>query len=366
MMKTVLIPLLLLAACASSQKDRAPIDPATHDAMATADLKQVTEFKGAQVTGVTVAQDGRVFANFPRWRDGIPFSVVEVSKDGSYKAYPNESWNSWNGKGIPPKDQFSCVQSVVAHNGLLYVVDPSSPFMKGVIGQPRVFVFDLATNTLRRTYTFTPTSAPKQSYLNDIRIDDMNNVAYMTDSGIGAIVVLDLKSGHSRRLLENDKSTKAEDLTLTVEGKEFTIGGKPQRVNSDGIALSPDGKYLYYHALTGKTLYRISTQSLNDKKRSSRKLAKAVENLGPTPAPDGMIFDKAGNLYMADLHANSVVYRTPAGDVKTLVQDPRIKWADTFAINGDQLVFTASRLHETPAGTPAADSYKIYQTPLVR
>ena len=78
-----------------------------------------------------------------------------------------------------------------------------------------------------------------------------------------------------------------------------------------------------YHALTGKTLYRVPTQALNDKKLSSKKLAAAVENLGQTPAPDGMIFDKSGNLYMGDLQANSVVVRTPDGALKTLVQDPR-------------------------------------------
>ncbi len=365
-MKKSLILFALLSACASSDKDRAPIDPTTHDAMASAPLREIAEFKGAQVTGVTVSKDGRMFANFPRWRDGIPFSVVEIAKDGSSNPYPDAKWNSWSGKGLPAKNQFSCVQSVVAHDGLLYVVDPSSPFMKGVVSQPRLQVFDLATNQLKRTYTFSPTVAPKQSYLNDIRIDDANNAAYMTDSGLGAIVVLDLKSGHARRLLAMDKSTKAEDLALTVEGKELTIGGKPPRVNSDGIALSPDGKYLYYHALTGKTLYRVPTTALNDGKLSAKKLASMVENLGETPAPDGMIFDAKGNLYMADLQMNSVVYRTPEGVIKTLVQDPRIKWADTFALNGDQLVFTASRLHETPAGTPAADSYKIFQTPLVR
>jgi len=363
-MKNALLALVFLSACATQKP--APVDEPAQAAK-PAPLKEVAEFKDAQVTGVTVSDDGRMFANFPRWREGIPFSVVEVAKDGSYKPYPNGDWNSWNGKGHPPKNKFSCVQSVVAHNGMLYVIDPSSPFMKGVVGSPKLYVFDLATNTLKREYRFTPTSAPRQSYLNDLRIDDMNNVAYITDSGLGAIVVLDLKSGHARRLLELDKSTKAEDVKLAIEGQPFLIQGKPPRINSDGIALSPDGKYLYYHALTGLTLYRVPTAVLVDKKLSSKKVAAAVENLGATPPPDGMIFDKAGNLYMADLQTNSVVYRTPKGEIRTLVQDSEIKWADTFATNGDQLVFTASRLNETPAGTPATNtSYKVFETPLAR
>ena len=40
------------------------------------DLIEIANFKGAQVTGVTMAENGRMFANFPRWRDNLPFSVV--------------------------------------------------------------------------------------------------------------------------------------------------------------------------------------------------------------------------------------------------------------------------------------------------
>ena len=369
------IVFLIFVGCASPPRDQAPnvaepdvkTDFKTHAAMETASLKELAEFKGVQVTGVTMTEDGRLFANFPRWRDGLPFSVVEIAKDGSYKPYPNDEWNAWRGTGTPAKNQFNTVQSVVAHNGLLYVVDPSSPMMKGVVGKPKLYVFDLAANTLKKTYEFTPLVAPKESYLNDLRVDDRNNAVYMTDSGLGAIVVLDLKSGHARRLLSLDKSTKSEDIKLSVEGKTLLIDGKPPKIHSDGIALSPDNTYLYYHALTGRTLYRISTTALNDKKLSTRQLAKQVEALGLTPSPDGMIFDQAGNLYMADLQSNSVVYRTPQGVVKTLVQDPRIKWADTFTLapSGGGLIFTASRLHETPAGTPATDYvYKIFKTPL--
>ena len=38
--------------------------------------EQVAVFKGIQVTGIAVSDKGRIFANFPRWRESIPFSVV--------------------------------------------------------------------------------------------------------------------------------------------------------------------------------------------------------------------------------------------------------------------------------------------------
>ena len=63
-------------------------------AWAQNDVQKVVSFKGIQVTGVSVTDKGRIFANFPRWRTGVPFSVVEIFADGSYKPYPNGNLNS--------------------------------------------------------------------------------------------------------------------------------------------------------------------------------------------------------------------------------------------------------------------------------
>ncbi len=44
-------------------------------------LEPVAHFDGAMPTGVTVSQKGRIFVNFPKWGDEVPFTVAEV-KDG--------------------------------------------------------------------------------------------------------------------------------------------------------------------------------------------------------------------------------------------------------------------------------------------
>jgi hypothetical protein len=38
-------------------------------------IEPVFEFYDAMPTGVTVAADGRIFINFPRWGDEVPFTV---------------------------------------------------------------------------------------------------------------------------------------------------------------------------------------------------------------------------------------------------------------------------------------------------
>lgn len=359
--------LLLSTACSDniqSAETNSVTTGVTADTTQQADLTEVIAFEGHQVTGVTITEDGRMFANFPRWREGVPFSVVEVMPNGSFKPYPNESWNSWSGQ--PQPQQFTCVQSVVAHRGSLYVLDPASPMMQGVVGKARLFEFDLATNQLKNKWEFSSDIAPTKSYLNDLRVDERHGKIYITDSGLGALVVLDPATGEARRLLANHASTKAENVNLRFEGQEWTQNGKQPQVHADGIALSPNQDSLYYHALTGYTLYRVPTTALADASLAPDALQRQVQDLGKTPAPDGMIFDSRGNLYMADLENNSIVYRTPAGELKTLVQDNSIRWADTFTLGSDNMLyFTTSRINEA-SGDISNLTFSIYKTPLAQ
>ena len=356
----------LFAACSSGEnkKQGQILDKKTVGLLPTEKqpvLKEVASFQGAQVTGISVTQDGRMFASFPRWRENLPFSVVEVMPDGTHSPYPDKEWNTWSGK--PENKKFTCVQSVFAHGNHLYVLDPASPMMKGVVGKAKLHRFNLSNNTLDKTWEFESEIAPEKSYLNDLRIDSTAEKIFITDSGLGGIVVLDMKTGKANRLLDKHPSTKAEDVTLTVDKKVFD-----KKIHSDGIALNPVDDKLYYHALTGYTLYRVPIEALENGMRDETSLVKQVENLGATPAPDGMIFDKKGNLYMADLERNAVSYRTPDGDMKILIQDERIKWPDTFAIDGkNNLIFTDSLLQTAAPGKPVDEMvFKIYKVALPR
>jgi hypothetical protein len=333
----------------------------TSGARVRASLTSIAAFDGIQVTGVTASQDGRLFASFPRWRQGVPFSVVEIKSDGSYSPYPDRSWNIWSGQ--PRSNSFTCVQSVIAHGGSLYVLDPSNPEMQGVIGKPTLYEFDLKTNTLKNQWSFDETVAPAASYLNDFRIDDKRHLVYITESGTGSLIVLDLQTGNARRVLDQDTSTKTEPINLVVNGNLLKKpDGSPQRLHVDGIALNGDD--LYYHAVTAYQLYRIPTSALANTRLPAAALATQVEKVGMTPMPDGMIFDKKGNLYMADLQNNAVVYRTPNGEIHTLIKDMQLHWADTFALSADgqSLLLTDSHLDEAAPGQSATGiTFNIYQ-----
>jgi sugar lactone lactonase YvrE len=301
-------------------------------------FEEVATFTGQQVTGVTVTDQGRVFVNFPRWREGVIASVKEV-KNGQSKAFPNDKWNDWEIGQAVNDSVFVAVQSVVAFKNELYVLDTRSPLFKGVIGAPKLFVFDLRTNALKRIYTFPKDSFHKDSYINDLRVDEANGSIYLTDSGHAGLIVLTIDTGKAKRVLDNHFSTKAELDHLTINGKEWK-----NTIHSDGIALNPINHKLYFHALTGYTLYTIDVQTLLT--GTEAEMEKAVEKVAKTAAPDGMIFDATGNLYYADLEKNSIMKMDASGVITTIASGDQVRWADTFSIYDNELYYTNSRINE--------------------
>ena len=207
-------------------------------------------------------------------------------------------------------------------NNFLWVLDSASPQMRGVVsGGAKLLKFDPVTGQLAQRVDFDNTVVHPGSYLNDVRVDAARNFAYITESGQGAIIVVNLSTGRSRRLLGQDPSTKSENLVLTVEGRVWrNQTGQLPSVNVDGLALTPARDYLYYHATTARTLYRIGTQYLQDEALTPSQLAAHVENLGETVPTDGMVFDPQDNLYLIDITQDAVTRLTPAGQTQVVAQ----------------------------------------------
>ncbi|MBB5714541.1 SMP-30/gluconolactonase/LRE family protein [Sphingomonas aerophila] len=311
-------------------------------------LQPVATFEH-QVTGVTVAPDGRIFVNFPRWTEDAPVSVAEVTRDGAVKPYPNAEWNAWRNARkdqVSAGDHFVCVQSVVADGrGNLWVVDPAAPATAQVVPTgPKLVRIDLRTNAVAQTIPFGETVAPQGSYLNDVRFSPDGRHAYLTDSGAkGALVVVDLPSGRARRVLDGHPSTQPEKgVVVRTDGREVRRpDGRGVEFAADSIALSPDDRYLYWKALTGRTLYRIATEALDNPQLPARDLETRIERVGESEPTDGFWIDKRGRLYLTAIEQNAVKVRDGGRDT-TLIQDPRLRWPDTFSEGPDGAIYVTS------------------------
>jgi sugar lactone lactonase YvrE len=332
-------------------------------------LEEVASFPH-QVTGVTAAPDGRVFVNFPRWTEDAPVSVAEVAKDGSLKPYPDDNWNAWRNaeaNKMAPGGHFVCVQSVVADGqGNLWVLDPAAPGNEKVLaGGPKLVRIELATNKVAQVIKFGEDVALQGSYLNDVRFHPDGHTAFITDSGArGSIVIVDLASGKARSALDGHPSTQPDKaVEVTIDGKKLQrVDGRGFMVAADGIALSRDGKTLYWQPLTSRTLYSIETALLmsDDPEEAGKKVVK----VGTSNVADGLLMSRDDRLFLTSPEDNSVKVWDGSRS-RTVVQDAQLRWPDTLAEAPDGLIYvTASRIQDMPwfqADAPHVLSTKLFR-----
>jgi sugar lactone lactonase YvrE len=305
-----------------------------------------------RLVGVGVSKTGRVFATAPSARAHGGLSMVEVdTRTGEVRPYPDAPWNQ-----IRPiadgKPEWGLVQALWDDaNDHLWALDTGIARGASEI-PPKLVEFDLRTNRPIRVYTFEGVVSIKDA-LNDVRVDVPHNTAYLTAAGNrGGIVVLDLATGRSRLVLAGDRSAVADPKQhLMIGGQEAQRpDGSPVVIQTDGVALSPDARWLYYRPLTDHNYWRVPTAALRDASLSPAALSRQVQYLGSAALSGGLIMDKAGTLYAGDVEHATVVALTPHGDRLTsriFVRAPgQLAWADGFAISGGDLYIADSHLNE--------------------
>jgi sugar lactone lactonase YvrE len=330
-------------------------------------LVKVADFEH-QVTGVTVAEDGRIFVNFPRWTEDAPVSVAELLRDGSLNPYPNKEWNAWRNARkdeLAARDHFVCVQSVVAdHRGSLWVLDPAAPAQSHVVEDgPKLVRIDLKNDRVTQVIAFGEDVAPQGSYLNDVRFSNDGKHAFITDSGVkGALVVVDIGSGQAKRVLDGHPSTQMKKgLNVKADGKELRRpDGRGVEFSADGIALSDDGKYLYWQAIKGEDMYRIATSALCGAGMRGEDVSSQVEPFGKNGVADGLLIAAGtSHMYITAVEESAIKMRDlgegPQGQPRVVAQDEQLRWPDTFSQGPDGTIYvTSSHIQDSSVFKPDA------------
>jgi acetyl esterase len=328
-------------------------------------LEEVARFPGpAMPTGVAVSRSGRVFVCFPRWGDPVEDTVIEL-RQGRHVPFPDAATNTFRpdrtGRGDASRVLVN-VQSVVVDSAdTLWLVDSGSLELGPVIpGAPKLWGYDLATDRLVTRVVFPNDVVRKHTYLNDVRVDRRRGAAghaFLTDSGAGGIVVVDLASGRSWRQLDGVPAVMpAPALQLTNEGEPFLVR-KPNGeqaapdIRSDGIALSPDGETLYFSPLASRDLFAVPTALLADADAEPGRVAAAVRRIATKPsANDGLECSVAdGAIVSTDWEDGALRRIDPAtGAVDVLLQDERLIWPDSLAWHGHDLFVMTNQLARQP------------------
>lgn len=319
-------------------------------------LEQVFADVNYQLTGVAVSRSGRLFTNYPIWSPVHDWSVVEVVK-GVARPYPDEFMNSWV-DGDDGMKKWVSVQAVyIDDTDKLWVVDTAAPNFGAVYRESNKLVkIDLATNRIERVYSMKGVVGIN-GYINDVRVDTRRQYAYMTNSNEGGIVVVDLRSGEARQVLYKSPVTTFDPTYHFIyAGREVAPDGVPLKVNSDGIALTSDGEWLYFKPLTDDKLYRVRTCDLRNERLSDDGLLGRVEDLGHVLQTDGMEIDDRGNLYFGNVEHSAIVKISPDLRKTVLVQDDRLVWPDSYSIRNGYLYFSTSQVQTAPPFNGGVDT----------
>jgi sugar lactone lactonase YvrE len=311
----------------------------------------VFRFHTQMPTGVAVADDGRIFACYPRWGDDVRFTVAEL-RDGEEIPYPSAELNL--GGEESPQDHLVSVQSVVVDpRGRLWLLDTASIEMQPVIpGGPKLVCVDLASDEIAQIVPIPGDVALETTYLNDVRFDLRRGeagMAFITDSGTDpdhpmGIIVVDLASGRSWRRLTGHATVRPElDHVAIIDGQpldELLMG-------SDGIAISADGERLFYCPLASRRLYSVSIDALVDTSLDDDVVATTIVDHGQKGASDGLETDSQDRLYATNYEHGAVIRTSDRGETwEPVAHQPEMLFVDTLAVAADEhLYFTVNQLH---------------------
>lgn len=338
---------------------------------------EVASFGKNQPIGVSVSsKTNRLFVSFPK-REPYVYGLTEII-NGKRKSYPDKEWNKID--TINTNSHFVNVQDLYAdEKGFLWVLDSKPAGGVSIFGGDqkqkkegyfKLLQINLATNKVVNIYHFDDLPKDK-SALNDMVIDHDKQLAYLSDPGLSAIIVLDLKSGKSRIVLQRDKATLADPgFILHLDNHDVVDdAGKPFNSNVNGIALTHDNQYFYFRAINQTKLYRIKTQFLANNKLSEAEISQAVEMVAETGVCHGMIADNKGNVYLSSSPDYSIKYVSPDGKLHNLVTDQRLSWPDSFGIGNDgYLYLSCSQINRQAKYNNDKDRtdypYRIYKVKL--
>ncbi|SDG51679.1 Sugar lactone lactonase YvrE [Limimonas halophila] len=276
---------------------------------------------------------------------GPEHRVVTLTDEG-VEPFPNETWATppgRDGKGL-----HAVLGLVADQRGIVWMADNGAP-------QPRIVAWDTRRDRLHRVITLPRHAAPKGSFPNDLAVDPAHDALYLADFGgpEPALIVVDLETGHARRVLAGHETVVPEDVDMTVEGGVVTQGAsadaEPARVGVNPIAIDPSNTWVYYGAMNGTKVYRVRAADLLDAELSREELAARIQTYGDKPVSDGITIDADGNVYITDLGHNAVGVTRPDGTYDRLIRDDRLLWPDGFAMGPDGHAYvTVNQLHRAP------------------
>jgi sugar lactone lactonase YvrE len=329
-------------------------------------------------SGIAVSRSGRVFVSFPRIAsERAPATLAELI-DGRPVPFPDALVN-----GIDPSDavhRFVSVHGIIIGPGnrLLALDTGAHAFTGADPHAAKLWVIDLDHNVVAHGIGFAHDVCLPTTYLNDLVIDynrGKAGTAFISDSGASgpnAIIVVDLDSGKAHRRLSGHASVRVPVPAGFLIATELGMTAAPPTI--DGIALSPDGRTLWWTPLGAYDFFSVDTDVLcapgeDDPAVADAIIARHVVSHGARAfASDGLDCDREGRVYFTDV-THGTVQRYIPGErrFERLFGDRRpFRWPDAVRLAHEHEIFvTDSQRNRSPLSNDGVDlrepPYKLYR-----
>ncbi|BFZ25281.1 hypothetical protein BsWGS_28320 [Bradybaena similaris] len=305
-----------------------------------------------------------VYLTIPRWfwTTGIPLTLGKlVSFENQTMISPYPNWAAQK-QGDCRALQYVQSMEIDPNTGLMYALD--SGRVGNIVDRTdfldlcpaKIVVFDLNTDTQVESYELPDdvVSRTKNS-LNDIVLDYVAGkvrYAYFTDVGMQLLHIYDFKTRTGHNLDHPSMKPEGNNGTvIRINNKDYIFN-----LSVDGIAMSPDFKYVYYCATGGYNLYQVPTwvlRSANYTRNAEPRLVgrKISQSDGLAHGKKHLFYPALGlsAVYYWDAKKDMSDQHVGIGKVKLATQvelvrnDTHMTWPDTFAFdNQGGLLYVAN------------------------
>ncbi|XP_033762338.1 LOW QUALITY PROTEIN: protein yellow-like [Pecten maximus] len=269
-------------------------------------------------TGIKIYKN-KTYINVPRWRLGVPSTLnVVVEKNGKPLLQPYPSWEMQSLSGDCNTFKFVQSMEIDPNTGLMWIIDtgrinifPASTGSQDAqnLCPAKLIIYDLNKNVTVLKYEFPENVVNSTTtFLNDIILDYVDGearFAYITDTFDFKIIVYDRKQNRSY-FIQDLPSMSPESPTagdITVGNISLSVGV----LGINGIAMSPDFKYVYYGPVAGVGLHQVPTSLLRNYESSTATSYPEIRKVGDKfTQSDGMLATQAGRIYFPALSVNAL------------------------------------------------------------
>jgi len=362
--------LVVLAAAGCSQRHVSPV--AERRPAGTSPAHTLATLGDATPTSVAISPAGRLFLDFfapvytqSQKDDGVapPLpALCELTDGGELEPIIEPTWQRWDGqRDHTVLRRFVRITSLLIDGkNRLWALDAGNPRPGRAIvpGGAKLVVIDLDDNTVAAVhYLDEKHDLPEGADLTDLAVDPSGRYVYLADAGSESIHTLNTQTDELHVALAAVAPLMPEpDTTPVVGGQPWRdLWGRTPRQGVTSLAATPDGRWLYFHALTARTLYRVPTAMLRDPHTPVRQREESIEPAGTFgSAVTALRCDHAGQVFATAIEKDAIMVRRLDGRCEPAVADAKLVWPESLSLDPHfhMVIATSARHLRSPYRYP--------------